>query len=270
MNKLFIFDTHCHLADEKYSEQEKNAKEIIQEAKEIGVKFILNMGQDSPTNHLLVKQLDEFPNLYGALGLHPNSDEDLTEENFIWIENQLSNKKIIAIGEIGLDYYQTFTEIEKQKYWFERQLKLAKKYNLPVCLHVRSDEGKNNAFDDVYEILKEIGMKKGVLHCFTGNWEIAKKFIDLGFYISFAGNITYKNAKWQEIWGEVIEKIPVEKIVIETDAPYLSPEPLRGKINYPQNIIHTLKKLAEIKKMSMEKIGEKIYSNSLRLFNLSR
>jgi TatD DNase family protein len=268
MNKISIFDTHCHLADEKYSEQKKITKEIIQEAEEIGVKCILNMGQDNSTNHLLMKQLDEFSSLYGALGLHPNSNEDLNKENLIWIENQLSNKKIIAIGEIGLDYYQNFTDFAKQKYWFKKQLSLAKKYNLPVCLHVRNQEKENNAFIDAYEILKEIEIRKGVLHCFSGDWEIAKKFIDLGFYISFAGNITYKNAKWKERWGEVIEKIPVEKIVIETDAPYLSPEPLRGKINYPQNIIYTLKKIAEIKKMPIEEAGKNIYSNTFRLFNL--
>ncbi|WNE40967.1 MAG: putative metal-dependent hydrolase YjjV [Mycoplasmataceae bacterium] len=241
---------------------------IIEDAKEVGVERILNMGQDFPTNHLLIKQLDEFPSLYGALGLHPNSNEDLNEENFQWIEKQLSNKKIIAIGEIGLDYYQTFTDFVKQKYWFKKQLELAKKYDLPVCLHIRSEEGKNNAFNDSYELIRELGIKKGVLHCFSGNQEIAKKFIDLGFYISFAGNITYKNAKWQERWGEVIEKIPLERIVIETDSPYLPPEPLRGQINYPCNIIHTLKKIAEIKKISVKIIGEKIYFNSLCLFGI--
>ncbi|WNE40282.1 MAG: putative metal-dependent hydrolase YjjV [Mycoplasmataceae bacterium] len=268
MNKILIFDTHCHLADEKYNEQKKLTKEIIQDAQELGIEHILNMGQDFSTNHLLMKQLDEFPSLYGALGLHPNSNEDLNEENLQWIEKQLSNKKIIAIGEIGLDYYQTFTEIEKQKYWLKKQLELAKKCDLPVCLHIRSNEEKNNAFDDVYEILQEMGVKKGVLHCFTGNWQTAQKFIDWGFYISFAGNITYKNAKWQERWKEVIEKIAIERMVVETDAPYLSPEPLRGKINYPQNIIHTLRKLAEIKKMNTEEIGKVIYSNTLQLFNL--
>lgn len=269
MSKVFIFDTHCHLADEKYSEQKRTTEEIIQDAQELGIRSILNMGQDSPTNHLLMKQLDEFPSLYGALGLHPNSNEDLNEENLQWIEKQLSNKKIIAIGEIGLDYYQTFTDFVKQKHWFKKQLELAKKYDLPVCLHVRSEEGENNAFNDAYEIVKEVGIKKGVLHCFAGNWEIAQKFIDWGFYISFAGNITYKNAKWQDRWKEVIEKISTERMVVETDAPYLSPEPLRGQINYPQNIIHTLRKLAEIKKMNSEEIGEKIYYNTLQLFNLA-
>jgi len=263
MNKLTIFDTHCHLADKEYSQQSQSIKEIIQQAEKVGVKHILNVGYDKESNQRVIEQLEQFPNLYGALGLHPNSNEDLSEENLQWIENQLINKRIIAIGEIGLDYYRTFTEIEKQKHWFKKQLELARKCNLPVLLHIRE------AFDDAYEIVKETGNTKGILHCFTGTWETAQKFIDLGFYISFAGNITYKNAKWQERWGKVIEKVPLERIVIETDAPYLSPEQKKKKINYPQNIIYTLKKIAEIKKVNMEEAEETIYFNTLKLFEIN-
>ncbi|CAJ0747108.1 20031_t:CDS:2 [Entrophospora sp. SA101] len=207
-----------------------NISEIIREAEKAGVKHILNTGQDMPTNRLLLTQLKNFPNLFGALGLHPN-------------KTQLTNKKIIAIGEIGLDYYRTFTDIAKQKTWFEKQLELAKKYNLPVLLHIRS-HSTFEAFADAYEIVKKAGIKKGVLHCFTGNWEIAEK--------------------------EVLEKAPLEKIVIETDAPYLIPEPLRGRQtnNYPQNIIYTLKKIAEIKKMAEGEVAKIIYLNTLRFFGL--
>lgn len=277
-----IFDTHCHLADVKYNEQTKSTEEVIQEAKKAGVKCILNTGQDMPTNQLLLRQLNDFPNLFGALGLHPNSNEDLKEENLKWIEQQLlTNKRIIAIGEIGLDYYRTFTDIDKQKYWFTRQLELAKKIgtirkcDLPVLLHIRGEEDEKNflnAFNDAYEIVKEVEIKKGILHCFTGNWEMAQKFINLGFYVSFAGNITYKNAKWKDKWEKALEKIPLEKIVIETDAPYLTPEPLRGKQthNYPQNIIYTLKKVAEIRRIEIEEAAEKIYSNTLKFFGFSQ
>lgn len=271
MHKLIIFDTHCHLADKEYHKQNQNTKEIIQAAEKAGVKYILNTGQDMPTNRLLLAQLKEFSNLYGALGLHPNSKEDLKEENLQWIEQQLTNKRIIAIGEIGLDYYRTFTEIEEQKYWFKKQLELAKKYNLPVLLHIRGEKEDKfiEVFNEVYEIVKEVGITRGgILHCFSGNWEIAQKFLALGFYISFAGNITYKNAKWKDKWGEVLEKMPIERMVVETDAPYLSPEPLRGKTNYPQNIVYTLKKIAEVRKMGMEEAGKKTYLNTLRLFKL--
>ena len=273
MNNLPIFDTHCHLADEKYQKQSRSTTEIIQQAKKVGVKYILNTGQDMPTNRLLLEQLKDFANLFGALGLHPNSKEDLTEENLNWIEEQLTNPKIIAIGEIGLDYYweKNIYHRETQKDWFKRQLELARKYNLPVLLHIRGEENEDrfmDAFTDAYKIVKEARIKKGILHCFTGDWAIAQKFIDLGFYISFAGNITYKNAKWKEKWGEVLEKVPLERIVVETDAPYLSPEPLRGKINYPSNIIYTLQKIAKIKKREVNEIVEKIYSNTLNLFKL--
>ncbi|CAG8835951.1 30888_t:CDS:2, partial [Racocetra persica] len=156
MNNLSIFDTHCHLADKEYQQQSRTIREIIQAAAAVGVKCILNVGYDKSSNQKIIEQSKEFANLYGALGLHPNSNEDLTEEN----------------------------------------LKLAKKYNLPVLLHIRE------AFADAYEMVKESGIKKGMLHCFTGNWEIAEKFINLGFYVSFAGNITYKTAKWQTRWGE--------------------------------------------------------------------
>jgi TatD DNase family protein len=276
MNSLSIFDTHCHLADKKYHEQSKSTEEIIQEAKKAGVKYILNTGQDMTTNQLLLVQLKDFFNLFGALGLHPNSNEDLKEENLQWIEKQLlTNKKIIVIGEIGLDYYRTFTDIEKQKYWFARQLGLAKKYNLPVLLHIRGKENEDKfmqVFNDAYEIVKKAEIKKGILHCFTGNWEIAQKFINLGFYISFAGNITYKNAKWKDQWGEALEKVPLEKLVVETDAPYLVPEPLRGKQthNYPQSIIYTLKIIAEVKKTDLKELVKQIFHNTLKIFRLTR
>ena len=274
MNKLTIFDTHCHLADQKFQEQNKSTEEIIQEAEKVGVKYILNTGQDMPTNRLLIKQLNDFPNnLFGALGLHPNSNEDLKEENLKWIEQQLTNKRIIAIGEIGLDYYRIFTDIETQKYWFTKQLELAKKYDLPVLLHIRGEEAEKKfmeAFNDAYQIVEKSGIKKGILHCFTGTWGIAQKFIELGFYISFAGNITYKNAKWKDKWGEALEKTPLEKMVVETDAPYLSPGTLRGKgSNYPQNIIYTLKKIAEIRKIDWEKVAAQTSHNALRMLGLT-
>lgn len=272
MNKLTIFDTHCHLADEKYLQQSKDTKEIIQTAEKAGVKYILNVGYDKKTNYKVVEQLAEFPNLFGALGLHPNSSEDLIEENLDWIEKQLINKRIIAIGEIGLDYYERWKKVDteerkKQKKWFKKQLELAKKYNLPVLLHIRDNNLSEEAFNETYKIVKEVEIKKGILHCFTGTWEIAAKFIDLGFYISLAGNIT--RFKWQDKWKKVIEKIPLNKIVVETDSPYLIPEPLveKEKFNYPQNIIYTLKKIAEIKKIGEKEVGEKIYFNTLRLFN---
>jgi TatD DNase family protein len=276
MNNLSIFDTHCHLVDKKYHEHD--IKQIIHEAEKAGVKYILNVGYDRWSNQIVIEQLKQFPNLFGAIGLHPNDGKsDFNEENLILMEKQLINKRIIAIGEIGLDYYweKNPDYRETQKYWFKKQLEIAKKYNLPVLLHIRGEENKENeekfteAFKNAYEIVKKVEIKKGILHCFTGTWEIAQKFIDLGFYVSFAGNITYKNAKWKEKWGEALEKIPLERIVVETDAPYLTPEPWRGKINYPQYITHTLEKIAEVKKKDIRETAIIILSNTLQLFKIS-
>ncbi|CAI2182480.1 15125_t:CDS:2, partial [Funneliformis geosporum] len=214
----YIIPIELKATDKEYHKQDRSSKEIIQAAAKAGVKYILNTGQDMPTNQLLLSQLVEFPNLY---------------------EKQLTNPRIIAIGEI----------------------ELAQKYNLPVLLHIRGEEEEpkfSEVFNEAYEIVKETGINK------------ARKFIDLGFYVSFAGNITYKNAKLKKKWGGALVKIPLENLVVETDAPYLTPEPERGKINYPQNIIYTLKKIAEIKKMEPEKVAEKIYANTLRLLGISQ
>lgn len=273
MEELPIFDTHCHLADKKYEGQD--IKEIIKEAKNVGVKYILNVGYDKESNKKLIEHLKEFSNLFAALGLHPNdAKNDLVEENLKWIESQLNNKKVIAIGEIGLDYYYDSADNENvtiQKIWFKKQLTLAKKYNLPVLLHIRNKIGTQDAFNDAYQILKQAKVTKGVLHCFTGTWEIAQKFMNLGeFYISFAGNINYVNKQWKERWQELIEKMPLDRIVVETDAPYLSPIPWQKEKNYPKNIIYTLKKIAEVKKTEVSKIQKAAYHNTFRkLFNLT-
>jgi len=250
-----IFDTHCHLTEY----EDLKIEEIINKAKEVGVKYILNIGYDLETNKKVIKQSQEFTGLLIALGLHPDCDYALNEENLIWIERHLNNKKVIALGEIGLEYYDSKTDIKKQKYWFARQLTLAKFYNMPVLLHIRDES--QQAYKDAYKIIKEIGVERGILHAYTGDWEMAKKFLALGFYISFAGNIIDEvgKGKWEERWKEVIEKIPLERLLIETDAPYISP--------YPHHIIYTIKKIAEIKNISIEEINKITYLNALNLFH---
>lgn len=258
---MLIFDTHCHLADEKYEKESK--EEIIKRAKKKGIKYILNVGEGIKTNEIILKQIKKYDCLFGAFGIHPNNNEDLNENNLRWIEENIKNDKIIAVGEIGLDYYRKFTDKEKQKIWFEKQLLLAKKFNLPVLLHIR------NAFEDSYKIIEKNSIKKGLLHCFTGNLETLKKFLEMGFYISFSGNITYGNLEKRKEIIEIINFMPLDKILIETDSPYLSPEPFRGKKNYPENIIYTLKEISIIKKISIKKISIMIFANSLKLFKLN-
>jgi TatD DNase family protein len=259
---FFIFDTHCHLSDEKY--QNLEIEEIINETIKLGIK-ILNVGYDKLSNEKVVKQLEKYPNLLGALGLHPNSNGDLNESNLLWIETNLHKSGIKAIGEIGLDYYHSFTEINKQKKWFKKQLELAKKHDLPVLIHVR------DAFDDVWNIIKEVGNNKGIIHCFTGDIEFAKKFISLGFYISFSANITYPSSNRENKIKNVLSGIPLERILIETDYPYLSPQNRRGEVNYPKNIVETLKKIILLRDEEDENfVTSTIYENSLRALNIEK
>ncbi|WNE41363.1 MAG: putative metal-dependent hydrolase YcfH [Mycoplasmataceae bacterium] len=255
---LSFFDTHCHLSSEDYDDFQVNS--IIDDAKKNNVKHIINVGYDMFTNNRLIlqsKNNEDF--LFSAIGIHPNSDDDLNEDNLVWIEDKIVNEKIFAIGEIGLDYYRNKTPIEKQKFFFEKQLILAKKYNLPVLIHVR------DAFEDTYEIIKSVGISKGVIHCFTGDLSVAKKFLDLGFYISFSGIITFPKS---EKIHEVISYIPIDKILVETDSPYLSPNPFRGAKNHPWNVKYNIEKIALIRGFSFEKMSEIIFFNTLKFLFL--
>ena len=162
MSKLILFDTHCHLADQDYHQD--SLKKIISQARDNQTKFILNVGYDELTNHKLVEQIKDDDYLFGALGIHPNNARELTNESLNWIEQQIkTNPKIVSIGEIGLDYYREYSSREEQFFCFKSQLQLAKKYQLPVLLHLR------DSFDDAYNILKELEVNQGILHCFTGD-----------------------------------------------------------------------------------------------------
>lgn len=258
---MLFFDTHCHVFSSNYSLEEMN--KIFDNLKINNLIYLLNVGYDFKTNKEIIDQLSFYrPFLFGALGIHPNSNEDLNTRNLKWIEKNIFNRRIIALGEIGLDYYRSFTKKEKQKKWLLKQIELAIKYDLPVSFHVR------DAFPDFFNILKKCKLKKAIIHCFTGNWEIAKKFIEMSndFYISFSGNITYKN--WKNEIEKVIKMIPLNKILLETDSPYLSPFPFRGKKNSPKNIVINLAKISEIRKININLLSYIIMKNTLKIFNV--
>ncbi|WNE41838.1 MAG: putative metal-dependent hydrolase YcfH [Mycoplasmataceae bacterium] len=256
--KLFFFDTHCHLSNEDFNKFE--LKEIVENAKKSKIAFILNVGYDIETNNKLIYQSKEGKGFFlSAIGIHPNSNDDLNDDSIIWMEKKIIEEKIFAIGEIGLDYYRQDTSVVKQKEFFKKQLLLANKYNLPVLLHIR------DAFDDAYEIVKESNISNGVVHCFSGDFEIAKKFIDLGFYISFSGTITFQ--KSDKIQGAA-RLIPFDRILAETDSPYLSPSPLRGKMNYPWNVKIIVEKIAFLRNVSVDVATDIIFSNSLKFLSL--
>lgn len=272
-----IFDTHCHLMSKHYVEDE--VSKLLKDAYLAGVGSILNVGFNLKTSQDAVSHVSEFendqkiPKLYAAVGIHPTEvaefENDQKNNVMLELKKLIQTGKVIAVGEIGLDYFHKFTTPEKQKKWFIEQLKLAKEHQLPVLLHIR------DAFEDAFQIIKSHNITRGVLHCFTGTKEIADKFIKQGFYISFAGNLTYKNATNLQ---SVVKTIPMNRILVETDAPYLTPEPKRGKkpkqgltINNPENIIFTVKKIAELKNIpkQIDSIINTTRENALNVFKLN-
>lgn len=249
---MFV-DTHCHLDKCYYDSIDK----IITNANNNGVNRLIYNGCNLESNKEVLDLIDKYDCVYGAIGFHPNDLKDIKEEDYIFLEDALKHKKIVAIGEIGLDYHYENADKELQKYHFRRQLELAKKYNLPVIIHSR------DSIQDTYDILKEYSVK-GVLHCYSGSLEMAREFIKLGFFISVGGIVTFKNAK---NIIEVIKNIDLSYILLETDSPYLTPEPYRKNKNEPMYIPVIASKIAEIKGISIENVKKVTTGNAFRLFD---
>ncbi|MCI6692561.1 MULTISPECIES: TatD family hydrolase [unclassified Clostridium] len=254
-NKYIIYDTHAHYDDNSFDEDREN---ILSEIKSNGVALILNCASSYESIEKTYNLTIDNDFIYGALGIHPeNADEfnDTVESEIINLINK--NEKILAIGEIGLDYYwDENPSKEVQKEVFRRQMKLAEKLNLPVVIHDR------DAHSDTLEILKEFPNVKGILHCFSGSVEFAMECIKLGYYIGIGGVVTFKNAKKVV---EVVSKIPMEKILVETDAPYMSPVPNRGKRNKSDYIAYIIEQIAEIRQLEPKEVNLAVNDNFKRL-----
>lgn len=246
-----IIDTHCHI----YNSEIENAEEIIKECKKNNIYMILN-GIDPKSNKEILELSKKYDNVYAALGYDHSVVNDITEEDISLLDEQLNNDKVIAVGEIGLDYYWVKDNKDKQKELFEKMLNLAEKHNLPVIVHARE------AIQDTYDILKKHNVI-GSMHCYQGSKEMAKEFIKLGFYIGIDGPITYKNNKKQK---EMIKEIDINYILVETDSPYLSPEPVRGKQNTSLNLIYIIRKIAEELDLSEEEMINILEKNTKTLF----
>ena len=247
-----LIDTHCHL----YKEYFDNLQEIINISKCKNVLYFINNGCDNKSNVEVLETTIKYKNVYGALGLHPEMVENYNLSDIKFIENNISNDKIVAIGEIGLDYHYTKDNKEKQKNLFEMQLKLAEKYNVPVIVHSR------DATEDTINILKKYNVK-GIIHSFSGSEETAKQYIKMGFLLGINGVVTFKNCNLKE----VLKNVSIENIVLETDSPYLSPEPFRGKQNNPSNVYFVAKFLSLIYNISLIEVANKTSNNVLNLFN---
>ncbi len=255
--KLEFIDTHCHLEMEAF---DKDREEVIARAKDANIKYIINAGSDREGNLKGLKLSSMHPQIYSAVGIHPHDAVTLDETLFQELNEWVKKPKVIAIGEIGLDYHYLNSPKGIQIEVFRRQVNLAQNVGLPVIVHSR--EAKN----DTLRILREeITNTTGVLHCFSGDAHMAKKAMELGFYISLAGPITFKNAAKLR---EIVQTIPDEFLLIETDAPYLSPIPLRGKRNEPSFVKHTAQAIADIRGITLNDVGRITTLNAKKLFRI--
>ena len=247
-----LIDTHCHLFDEYYD----NIEDVISRAVSEGVGFIIVNGVDRKSNEEVLKLIKKYDIVYGALGIQPEEVSRASYEDLIFIENHINDDKIVAIGEIGLDYHYECDK-DKQKEFFKKQLDIATKYNKPVIIHSR------DCIQETYNILKEYKLK-GIMHCYSGSVEMAREFSKIGYFIGVGGIVTFKNAVKLV---EVVKAIGINNIVVETDSPYLSPEPYRGKKNEPKNIKVIMEKIADIKGIDYEKLCDSVVSNVFGLFD---
>ena len=254
-----LIDTHCHLNDEKLYQDLDN---VISRALQTGVGKMIVPGWNKESSELAVKIAEKYPFVYACIGIHPENIDDVDEKTITEVLNLYSHPKVVAIGEIGLDYHWTKDPDtkEKQKAFFIKQIEFANKVGLPVSIHNR------DAFQDIMAILKEHKpLFGGVMHCYSGSVENLKDVINLNLHIGLDGPVTFTNAKTPK---EVASEVPLERLVIETDCPYLSPHPLRGTVNEPANLIIIADEIAKIRGMSKKHLLEVIYDNSCKLFKI--
>ena len=242
-----VIDTHCHL------DEYDNLDEITNFDG-----YMITSGCDQKSNEKVLDIVNKYDNVFGTLGIHPENIDNVSNLDFQFIEDNIHNNKIVAVGEIGLDYYYRTDNKDKQIEVFRKQLDIASKYNLPIVVHSR------DAISDTYNILKEYKLK-GTIHCFSSSLEMAKEFIKLGYKIGVGGILTFKNSKKLQ---EIVKNIDLKHILIETDSPYLSPEPLRGKRNEPKNVLYVAKKIGKLTDKNLNEVLNSVNKNAIDEFDL--
>lgn len=250
-----LIDTHVHLNDERLL---KELDAVFERAKAQNVTKMIVIGYDVASSKKAIALAEEYSFVYANIGIHPSDVHKMKESDLDWIKHHLTHEKVIAIGEIGLDYYWSKEHKELQIQVFKEQLQLAKEFHLPVAIHSR------DAIQDTYDMLKDAGVQ-GVMHCYSGSKEMATEFVKLGYYIGIGGVVTFKNAK--EI-KEVVDVVPLTHILSETDAPYLAPHPYRGKMNEPSYIPLIVEKIAQIKEIDVKEVEIAIENNVKRLYGI--
>lgn len=251
-----IIDTHTHLDDKQFTE---DLPELLLEFKKNNIGMVINSGASFRGVIDTIALMDRYPLIYGSLGIHPDNTDELNEDRFLELKEYCSHEKCVGIGEIGLDYHYDNTDKPTQKKWFIRQLELAEQIKKPVIIHSR------DAAKDTMDILHDMHAEKigGVMHCYSYSLEIAKELLDMNFHFGIGGVVTFKNAKKLK---EVVEYIPLESILLETDSPYLAPEPYRGRRNSPLYLTYVIEEIARIKGISAKEVEAQTEKNVKRLY----
>jgi len=255
-----IFESHAHYDDRQF---ESDRDTLLNSLQENGIEYVVNIGSDVKTTRNSIELAKKYPFIYAAAGIHPSEVKHFREQDFDWLKAQAAGEKCVAIGEIGLDYYwDKEKEVrDLQKYWFVRQLDLAREVNLPLVIHSR------DAAKDTLDIIKEEKAEEigGVIHCFSYSPEIAREYVEMGFYIGIGGVVTFSNAKSLK---QVARETPLEKILLETDCPYLAPVPGRGKRNSSLNLIYVAKEIAKIKNADYREVIDITCNNGKAMYRI--
>jgi TatD DNase family protein len=255
---MMLVDSHSHL---EMPEFRRDLEAVIQRAKESGIGYIFTVGTEKRDWKKTLEIANSHSSVYAILGVHPHNAKEIDEEVYPTLRKLCRDEKVKAYGEIGLDFFRNLSPRDIQLKRFREQIGLAKELGLPIVVHDRE------AHQETLEILRSEKASEcgGIIHCFSGDYEMAKACIDMGFYISIPGSITFNNA---ERFREIVKKVSLDSLLVETDAPFLTPVPFRGKRNEPSYIRYTAQKLAEIKKVSFEKVAEVTSENALRVYGL--
>ena len=253
-----LIDSHAHLDDKRF---DRDRDSLIKDLESNGIELVINIGADLKSSIASVSLAEKYPNIYATVGVHPHDAKNMDDSTLEILRSLAKRNKVVAIGEIGLDFYYDNSPRDEQRKWFREQLKLAKELDLPVVIHSR------DAQQETFDTLKEAqdGTLRGVLHCYSGSKEMAMEYIKLGFYISIAGPVTFKNAR---VLKEVAKAVPLDKLLVETDCPYLAPEPHRGKRNEPVYVKYVAGTIAELKGISYEELAKATNRNTRELFGI--
>jgi TatD DNase family protein len=253
-----LIDTHAHLDFPEFSE---DLKGVLGRAKEAGVGEVVTIGISLDSSRKAVELADTYPEIYATVGIHPHGASSLSAQQLETLETLSRSRRVRAIGEVGLDYYRDRQPRMIQQYCLRQQLELACATHLPVVFHIRE------AHEDFFSIVEDYAaaMKGGVLHCFSGDWAVAKRCLDMGFYLSIPGTVTFPKA---EIQQKVVRQAPLDRLLLETDAPYLAPIPFRGKVNEPAFVLYTAQKVANLRRCSLEEVASQTTANAHKIFQI--